>query len=192
MSEYRLHAALLAAGRGSRYGSPKQLTEIGGKTMLSVCIDLFKSLPDTSLTVLLGAHSDLIVPHIKGEEWLHVSDWAKGVSESIKCAVEETPSTATHLLIGLGDQPSITVGELASLVSLSRENKSSVVVAEYANSFGPPVVFPRAMFGYLKSLSGDRGAKSILKKLNKVIYHPLPSAAHDIDFPEDLAALHRH
>lgn len=41
-------AVIVAAGRGSRFGGPKQLVELGGKPMLAWCIDVFAAMPEIS------------------------------------------------------------------------------------------------------------------------------------------------
>lgn len=41
-------AVIVAAGRGSRFGRPKQLVELGGKPMLAWCIEVFASMPEIS------------------------------------------------------------------------------------------------------------------------------------------------
>jgi 2-C-methyl-D-erythritol 4-phosphate cytidylyltransferase len=41
-------AVIVAAGRGSRFGRPKQLVELGGKPMLAWSIEVFASMPEIS------------------------------------------------------------------------------------------------------------------------------------------------
>ena len=41
-------AVIVAAGRGSRFGRPKQLVELGGKPMLAWSIEVFASMPEVS------------------------------------------------------------------------------------------------------------------------------------------------
>ena len=54
---------------------------------------------------------------------------------------------------------------------------------------GAPAIFPRWCFGDLQQLQGDRGARAVLQRhMERVIRVTMPSAAIDIDTPEDLLA----
>lgn len=53
-----------------------------------------------------------------------------------------------------------------------------------------PAIFPRSQFPALMALRGDRGAQTLLRSpKSHVSAVPMPSAAMDIDTPEDLAAV---
>jgi 2-C-methyl-D-erythritol 4-phosphate cytidylyltransferase len=46
-------AVIVAAGRGTRFGQPKQLLELGGKPMLAWSIDVFAGMPEISDIVIV-------------------------------------------------------------------------------------------------------------------------------------------
>ena len=49
-------AVIVAAGRGTRFGRPKQLIELGGKPMLAWSIEVFASMPEISDIVVVTEH----------------------------------------------------------------------------------------------------------------------------------------
>jgi molybdenum cofactor cytidylyltransferase len=55
---------------------------------------------------------------------------------------------------------------------------------------GVPAIFPRTMFRELAQLRGDVGARALLRRnADRVVRVPMPSAAVDVDTPEDLLAI---
>ncbi len=46
-------AVVVAAGRGTRFGRPKQLVELAGKPMLAWCVDAFAAMPEISELVVV-------------------------------------------------------------------------------------------------------------------------------------------
>jgi 2-C-methyl-D-erythritol 4-phosphate cytidylyltransferase len=46
-------AVIVAAGRGTRFGRPKQLVELGGVPMLAWSIDTFAAMPEISDIVIV-------------------------------------------------------------------------------------------------------------------------------------------
>ena len=53
-----------------------------------------------------------------------------------------------------------------------------------------PAIFPRSMFQALARLRGDTGARALLRRnSDRLVRVPMPSAAIDIDTPEDLLAV---
>jgi molybdenum cofactor cytidylyltransferase len=64
------------------------------------------------------------------------------------------------------------------------------VASEYAGVQGVPAILPRAVFGELQALKGDKGARSLLAKSKcAVVTVDFPGGEVDVDTPEDLAEL---
>jgi molybdenum cofactor cytidylyltransferase len=60
----------------------------------------------------------------------------------------------------------------------------------YAGTCGAPAIFPRSAFRELGELRGDAGARMLLRRnADRMVRVPMPSAALDVDTPEDLLAL---
>jgi CTP:molybdopterin cytidylyltransferase MocA len=55
---------------------------------------------------------------------------------------------------------------------------------------GVPAIFPRSMFQRLAQLRGDQGARALLRRnADRTVRVTMPSAAVDVDTPEDLLAI---
>jgi molybdenum cofactor cytidylyltransferase len=100
----------------------------------------------------------------------------------------QAPFDARGALIVLADQVAVTADDLRQLVSRWEQQPDRIVAAQYAGTIGVPAIFPADLFRELAELQGDRGARVLLMRYpERVIGVPMPSAAQDIDMPQDLA-----
>ena len=75
-----LHAAILAAGPSTRFGSPKQLVRIAGSPVLHQLISNAAFVAGRSVTVVIGAHAREIAPALRQSAVSLVvnRDWQEG------------------------------------------------------------------------------------------------------------------
>ena len=188
---------ILAAGGSSRLGRPKQLLEYRGKPLICHAVETAIDASLGSVIVVLGSNADAVSSAVGGFPISIVlnEDWQIGISSSIKCglthALEIQPDMSAAVLM-LSDQPFVRGDDLIALAERFRSNNSLIVASEYGGSFGVPALFGREVFGDLMNLSGDAGAKSIIKHhLDKVSMIELPGASVDIDSLDDYENLVR-
>jgi molybdenum cofactor cytidylyltransferase len=182
---------ILASGPGSRFQGIKQLEHIEGVPMIKRVIHSAMRARGGEVVVILGAHLLEVEEAISG---LQVSivrnhDWEKGMSESIKAGVEYVELNfpkANALMVVLGDQPYIETADFNKLISRFVEHPDRIVCASYEDLRGVPAIFPRAHWEGLKSLSGDTGAKAILRSSEDVLTVDLPMAGNDVDRGADI------
>ena len=184
------HPLLLAAGGSGRFGGPKALIDIDGRTLLERWIDALTAVCGRSVVVVLGAHRDRLEPvaSAAGASVVYNARWREGLSASVAAGVGVLPTDATGALLALCDQPDITEAHLARLVARWTSDPEAIVAARYAEAPGVPAIWPAALFSELAGLSGDRGAKPLFRRYaDRVVAVALPEAAVDIDTPDDLA-----
>jgi len=182
---------ILASGSGSRFQGVKQLEPIEGVPMIKRVIHSAMRARGGEVVVILGAHLSEIEDAISG---LQVSivrnhNWKKGMSESIKAGVEYVELNfpkANALMVVLGDQPYIEAADFDKLISCFVERPDHIVCANYDDLRGVPAIFPQARWQDLKSLSGDTGAKAILRVGVEVLTVDLPMAGNDVDRGADI------
>jgi len=186
-----LHVMLLAAGSSSRFGSPKQLADIAGRPMLARTLDTVLQLERRhAVTVVLGANAERLEPLVRdaAANVVFNPDHALGLASSIRVGLAQAPFDARGALIALADQVAVTADDLRQLVSRWEQQPDRIVAAQYADTIGVPAIFPADLFGELAALQGDRGARAVLLRYpERVIAVPMPSAAQDIDTPDDLS-----
>ena len=94
------------------------------------------------------------------------------------------------MLLLLADQAAVTADDLRRLAGTWRKQPQYIAAALYAGTCGAPAIFPRSSFRALAELRGDTGARVLLRRHpDRVVRVAMPSAAIDVDTPEDLLAL---
>ncbi len=186
---------ILAAGESSRLGSPKQLLVYSGATLLQHSIEVAQSSDAGLVIVVLGANADLISDELKNTTVKIVinSEWKEGMASTIRYGlqtlVELNPKVETVILM-VADQPFVTVELLNNLMDLNRKDQRSIVASKYGDTFGTPVLFTKRFFSELLELTGDVGAKSLVRKyLNEAAFVPFPKGDIDIDTMDDYSNL---
>lgn len=192
MENKNLFAVLLAAGSSRRFGSTKQLLEIDGVSLVARAMRLCESICAQRSVVVLG------------KDWLRVHaackplagfiainpDFESGIAASIRRGVAAIRPHADGMLLLLADQPQISGAHLQALETCWRAAPQSIVASAYADTLGPPIIFPRRDFAALSELRGDTGAKSILlDNPDRLQTIACDAAAIDIDVAEDLQRL---
>jgi molybdenum cofactor cytidylyltransferase len=193
-------AIILAAGESRRLGRPKQLLDFGGGTLLRRAVMAAVGAGCEPVLVVLGADAEVISPTLSGTvaRVLLNADWAKGMSSSIRLAIEtlsSDPEIAAALMM-VCDQPLVDAAAIGSLIERHRESADLIVAAEYVSHGetvrGVPAIFPRRFFAALTDLHGAAGARSVISRNAEFVSAlQMPGAAFDIDSGTDILNMQR-
>lgn len=184
-----LHAAVLAAGPSSRFGSPKPLVRLGGTPIVFQAAARAAAIAGHSVTIVLGANAREIAPALRQSAAAVVvnRDWEEGLASSIRTAVRSAPPRCDGLLLTLCDQVAVTADDLRRLYVAWRRHPILVVAALHGGAPGLPAIFPRWAFSDLLELRGDRDPRLLLRRsTDRLVRVPMSNAAVDLDTPEDL------
>lgn len=195
MRSTTVHALVLAAGAARRFGSPKGLADYRGRPLIrhvveSVSTAIATRGPASAVTVVLGPEPEPLREALSGTEVdIAINErWSDGLSSSLRLGIQSLPPGTSAVLIVLADQVLVASDEYQRLLDVARTNPERPIAAAYDDTVGVPAVFPARYFERLSALQGDRGAGSLLKSDDQVVPIDMPSAAFDIDTPEQLAA----
>ena len=187
-----LYAVVLAAGPSTRFGSAKQLVRVAGRPLLHTAVTRAAEVTGKALIVVLGAGAAELAPLLKHSPGVVVvnHEWREGLASSIRTGVAHLPASCTGVMLVLADQAAVTADDLKRLAGTWRKQPQYIAAALYAGTCGAPAVFPRSAFRDLAGLRGDAGARMLLRRNpDRLVRVPMPSAALDVDTPEDLLAL---
>jgi molybdenum cofactor cytidylyltransferase len=184
-----LHAAILAAGPGSRFGGIKPLVRLHGEPVLHTLAANAAFITGQSVSVVLGAHAADIASALR-QRAISITlnrGWEEGIASSVRAAVTSSPPGSGALLLMLADQVAITADDLRRLHASWRRHPVLIATALYQGAPGLPAIFPRWAFSDLLALRGDRHPRSVLRSnIDRVVRVPMSNAALDLDTPEDL------
>ncbi|UZE96888.1 nucleotidyltransferase family protein [Alkalimarinus alittae] len=170
---------LLAAGFSRRFGSPKLLHPLpSGNSVIRTTIDTLKA-SDYEFVVVIRDDDMVLYNHLTSlnVDVITVKNAEQGLS-SVIAEAAETLSTKTVDWIGicLADMPYIQPQTLTKLTSYATPN--AIIRPYYLGKPGHPVLFGRDFFDELTKLTGDDGAKSIIKRF--------PDALRAIDIDDSM------
>ena len=177
--------ALLAAGRGVRFGSDKLLAEFEGEPLGLKAARTLIDLPFACHIAVCRSDSELAGYYENlGFHIVANGEPERGQAHSLHLAVEAATATkARALLVTLADMPSVTPAHLAAMIVAY---DGTTTASTNGRAPMPPSIFPRETWPELLATSGDVGARALLKAANHVAAPE--GELRDIDTPADLLA----
>ncbi len=179
-------AVVLAAGASRRLGEPKQLVKLdpaSSENLLERTARIAREAGCGPVIVVVGCEAASILSQSSLGDSVTVvnGNWPEGMASSIRLGVETCRLIAKPegILLLTCDQPAVTAQHLQTLASAVQ-----VTASEYAGRKGVPAYFPAAELVALLTLTGDAGARDLLRAVPSIT---LPHGELDIDTPADLA-----
>jgi molybdenum cofactor cytidylyltransferase len=185
-------AIVLAAGGSSRLGQPKQLVEVGGRSLVRRAADAAVVAGCRPVLVVVGAVVEAVAREIAGlrtagVQAVECANWRDGMSASLRCGLrrlQSLPGPGPDAVVLLPcDQPALEPSVIGRLIAAWDGSTNGRVGCGYAGTVGSPALFGRSLFPALAALEGDRGARSLLSGAAEV---PWAAGANDVDTPQDL------
>jgi molybdenum cofactor cytidylyltransferase len=185
---------VLAAGRGLRFGgdTPKPLLELGGRPLVVQAVDAARGsgLPTTVVVVsderVAAAVADRLDVQVVRNDAPE-----QGIASSLQAALRalEPDDSVDGVVVGLADQPLVGPGAYRRVAG-AYDDGARLAVATYGGTRGNPVLVGREHWGEALALTGDEGARVLLRR-HGAVEVPCDGAGEptDVDTPEDLAAL---
>ena len=187
----KVSCLVLAAGLSSRMliGN-KLLLKVKNITIIENTMNnLYKSNID-SFFIVLGHQSHLLSKVLKNFKINLIinKSYKEGISSSIKKGILKIDNKCDGVMICLADMPKITSKTYDVLIEKFKKfydtNIPLIILPEFNGRTGNPVILSKHFFSELKKISGDIGAKFLIKKnkkyIKKIIIHE-KSILEDID-----------
>ncbi|MBK1875722.1 nucleotidyltransferase family protein [Pelagicoccus mobilis] len=164
----KLATVVLAAGESKRFGSEnKLLHRVEGEPLLGHVLNAVTACDFEDVVVVLGHEADSILPLLEGLPVRTVlsPNYREGMGESLRAGVEALQDADLDgLIVCLSDLPKLRPHHVEKVIdAFASNNGSSVVVPVFKGQRGHPVCFPKRLFEKLSALSGDRGARDLIR-----------------------------
>ncbi len=181
-------AVVLAAGASKRLGSPKQLLDIAGSSMIEHVLRALRITSVDEIIVVLGHEAAQIVRHVPA--WCRVvynASWEEGIASSMRTGLAAVHPRAEAVIFILADQPNVGSQAVERILQAYYGSTKPIVAPVHQGQRGNPVLFDRSLFPALETLQGDVGGRQVMARFEKrILTVEMPSA--EVFFDIDTAA----
>ena len=189
-------AVVLAGGESKRMGETnKLLTEIDGASLVRWVAEAVVASRAAEVIVVTGHEPYLVRNALSGLDirFIHNPYYPDGHSTSLHAGIGAVAKEYSGAVVLLGDMPRVTVNVVDSLIERFHEEHENVICRpKFDGRPGNPVLWPREFFPDILEISGDTGARHLLKRFaDRVSGVEVDESGIllDIDTPGDLEAL---
>lgn len=182
---------ILAAGASTRLGTPKQLLNYHGQSLLFRSAQTAVASICRPIVIVLGAYAQQLRHEVKDlpVQVVENPQWAEGMSSSVRTGITALNTFSDNVeavVLMLCDQPFVCAELIDSIVETYHLTNQPIVASEYGDTVGVPALFHHSLFGELVALKGAEGAKRVITKLSSQVYPvSFSRGAIDIDTPHD-------
>jgi len=157
---------LLAAGASTRLGQPKQLLDFGGKPLVRHVAEAALASRLARLIVVVGNQAAAVSAALEGlpTDLVENPDFLQGQSTSLRKGVTALPPDLDAALVLLVDQPFVDAALIDRLIAHFETSGAAIVAPEHAGQRGNPVLFAAALLPELAAVTGDVGARDVIRR----------------------------
>jgi nicotine blue oxidoreductase len=188
---------LLAAGQGSRFGRPKALVELDGRTLAERGVTMLRAGGADPILIVTGAARVDLGPDHQARI-VYNGEWRTGMGSSLRAALrvltelevgQEAGLEVGAAVVALADQPLVGAEAVGRLIAAYQAG-AGVAVAAYGGKPRNPVLLAREHWPeVIAAATGDQGARAFLHarpELVTLVECGDTGRPDDIDTPADL------
>ncbi|MDO4766912.1 MAG: nucleotidyltransferase family protein, partial [Pseudomonadota bacterium] len=167
-----VRGVILAAGKSQRMGAIKQLLPFRGKPLVQHVIDAARGSQLAHLLLVLGhAHTDILQRiDISGLQIVVNNLFDTGQATSVVSGLNNGPNTEGVMFL-LGDQPLVHTAFINLLITQFLVAHPLAVMPVHQNRPGNPVILGRELTQEALTLTGDTGARQLLRQHAQHVLH---------------------
>ncbi len=174
-------------------GTPKLLLPLSGRTVLRWVLDHVRGSRCNEVVVVVGEAADQVAAEARGPGVRIVVNerYREGMGTSLAAGIASLPPECEAGVVVLGDQPCVTADAINTMIDVFRRTGRPIVASRYGTVTGAPTLIGRSLFSEALHLTGDAGGRLLIQRHPDLVEEVLlsPSAAIDIDTPEEFARL---
>ena len=196
-SRPRVSAILLAAGAARRMRGRDKLLEplADGRPVLRHAAEAALASQAAEVVAVLPPEAPPRRAALAGTgaRIVEAPDWAEGMAASLRAGLAAVDPQADAVVVLLADMPEVGARDIDRLIAAFDPTEGRDICRAVAEDGTPghPVLIGRRFFETLAGLTGDRGAREVLREAAEFVADvatPGRGAVTDLDTPEDWAA----
>ncbi len=194
----RIAALVLAAGHSSRMGQEnKLLIRIDGQPMIARVAGQIAAAGLDPCIVVTGHEADAVRAALAETNitLAHNSDYAQGLSGSLRTGLQALPKNVDGVLVCLGDMPDVRAAHLQKLIAaFDPVEGRAICVPTFQGKRGNPVLFGAQFFVEMMMVAGDTGAKHLIGEHGDLVCEVAMDDAAillDLDTPQAMSDYQR-
>jgi len=160
---HMINCLLLSAGLSERFGSPKALAPIAGKTAIEqVQLALLQS-SCAKIIIVLGAHADKIHPYIFIHNRIYVvynKNYYFGQTSSVQVGLKQAENS-NGIMLWPVDCPFIQSSTVDQAIDQFEKNGPDILIPTYQGKKGHPPIFNQRLKTKILDLPTGSGLNSI-------------------------------
>jgi molybdenum cofactor cytidylyltransferase len=187
-------AVILAAGLSRRMGQPKMLLPWGKMTVLGQVVSTFAKTGVSEIVVVTGGQREVV--ETEAARWaekppvrcVHNPAHERGdMLSSLQCGLAGLGSEVESALIGLGDQPQLSLEAARKVVAAFESSGARLIVPSYNLRRGHPWLVQRDLWDKILSLRAPQTLRDFLNsQTGGILYVGTDQTIlKDLDTPED-------
>ena len=159
-------AVVLAAGRSTRMGEPKQLLRVGERTVLERTVENVREADVEEIVLVLGYSAEEIRRELPADlsDGLRIvvnRQYKEGMASSLREGLSAVSGQMDGALIVLADQPFVRSETIDRIVERYRGSEAEIVIPFFEGRRGNPVLLDRSVFPEAMALEGDTGFRAM-------------------------------
>lgn len=174
---------VMAAGRSTRFGAPKQLLHFDGRPLLEQVVRNASRSSLDRVVVVLGSSAEEIRAQtdLDRAEVTDNREFGSGCASSLLAGLAAAGDCAGVMLL-LGDQPGVRPQVIDTVLGGWRAEPAWAAVTDYRGELGHPFLFSSEAFGELRSLHGDKAIWKLIERFPRRVRR----VSIDLDLPPDI------
>ena len=188
----QVSAVIMASGRSSRYHKNKLLETVRGETVIRRAIGAMIGGGFDPVLVVSGCREVLEAAAAMGAVPVENPDTTDDTAVTVRLGVERVPEGNAGCALFVADQPLFRPESAAGLLDCFLREPDRICQVRSGTRRGNPVIFPRCLFGELKTLSPNQRGRTVIARhpdLLRFFEIPDERELRDLDTPEDLENL---
>ncbi len=187
-------AVILAAGLSKRMGQPKMLLPWGETTVLGQVMTTFAEAGVSELVVITGGAREAVEAEVArlAEKFplrcVHNPEYERGeMLTSLQCGLAALGPEVESALIGLGDQPQLSLSAARKVVAAAETPGARLLVPSYNLRRGHPWLVQRDLWGKLLALKSPATLRDFLNEQTSEIFYieADQTSLKDLDTPDE-------